>query len=223
MTVLLSYHDSDGEFVERYLGPRLRAAGISTSSYEENAQVGASRLAEKERLIRISQRVVAVLSAEYVADAWFAFDADLSQHLDPAARERKLLPILLKDVEIPPRLAALRVLDYRNPLDWDEQTKKLIDAAKGENNYYAPVIGEGNPMDDPRLLRLEERMARAEKQMDTVNRTLLGDEATGYPGLRRSVDALTSRVQVLLWALVFNALIFLLSILWNVVMTWRVG
>lgn len=123
--VFISYSPEDIEWVEDTLRPRLEKSGVKVIT-GENLTGGATVSLNRERVIADTRRTIVILSPEWVANSWNSFEADLLLHLDPGAEQRKLLPVLLRPTEIPPRIARLTLRDLSDPKRYESRLAQLI-------------------------------------------------------------------------------------------------
>jgi len=123
MTVFVSYAHADSEWVIKNLLPRLEAARLQTIIDFRDFKPGAMSIEEMERAVIESDYTVVVLSERYVQSEWCAFENVMTQTLDPAARRRRLIPLLYEKCDIPLRL---RILHFRDVTDdSDEQWRRF--------------------------------------------------------------------------------------------------
>lgn len=85
---------------------------------------GKPGVTEMERGISESRHVLIVLSKSYVDSEWASFENIMAQTLDPTAIQRKIIPVLIEDCNIPLRLRILHYRDFRS--NNDEQWELLI-------------------------------------------------------------------------------------------------
>lgn len=217
MAILISYHEDNARFAEIWLTPFLEKAGYEVVTFEADARVGANALAERERLVKAAERMIAVISPEYLAGKWTAFDADLAQHLDPAARDAKLLPIVLQATDLPPRLQALKSLDFSDPIMWAEKGKNLLNALNGhawEDDERRENEMATQPMDRER--EADKRMTAMEAELTILKSAIMGNEALGYKGFRGEIRDFQRTVNILMIVLFGNILATVGGILWNI-------
>ncbi len=120
----ISCSDADQEFVE-WLRARLERAGLKTlTSYELRG--GRPKYVNKEEAIRASAHVVPILSPTWTQDEWKQLDTAIANAVDPAAKARKIIPLLLADCEIPKYLEPLETRDFRRVGGREQQTRVLI-------------------------------------------------------------------------------------------------
>lgn len=123
--VFISYSPEDIDWAEDELRPRLEKSGVKVITGEDLTG-GATVSLNRERAIADTRRTIVVLSPEWVANSWNSFEADLLVNLDPAAIRRKLLPVLLRKTEIPPRIARLTTRDLTNKKRYNSRLAQLI-------------------------------------------------------------------------------------------------
>ncbi len=123
--VFISYNQADREWVDEWLLPRLRAAGLRVIT-DFDFIAGAPRLAEVERAVDSSRRTLAVITPDWLGSEWNNFETLLVQTLDPAGRRRKLIPVLLKPTELPTLLDALVEVDLTAEKHWAGQLRRLV-------------------------------------------------------------------------------------------------
>jgi hypothetical protein len=138
--VFVSYHQADLAWVQGELLPRLEEAGLKVAIDYRDFEIGVSRLVNIERAVDGSRHTLIVLTPDWVADAWSEFEGLLVSTADPAGRQRKLIPLLLKPSRLPPRIATLTCADFTQvgdrPWRWEQLIAALRDAtARGETRF----------------------------------------------------------------------------------------
>ncbi len=124
--VFISYNSADQIWVRTELLPRLEQTGLRVAIDYRDFIVGMPRLENVERAVESSRRTIAVLTPEWLASDWNALESWIISSTDPAARQRKLLPVLLKPCQLPKRLNALEKVDVTVERHWDRQIERLI-------------------------------------------------------------------------------------------------
>jgi hypothetical protein len=110
--------------VEGYLLDALNAANVHVLS-ELNFVLGAPRISEFERAVKSSKRTLLVLSPAYMAEVALQFVDIMVQHFGLESGTWPVIPLLLKPVELPPRLAFLVALDATDPQNWPNAVARL--------------------------------------------------------------------------------------------------
>ncbi|MBI1299805.1 TIR domain-containing protein [bacterium] len=129
--VYISYSEVDAAWVVDWLLPRLEADGLRVAIDAVTFQPGVPVIEEIERSISESRYVFAVLTPAYVADHWDNFESLLVQHQDPAARLRRLIPLLLEPCEPPARIQLLHWVDMSTPERREDQLRRVLDTVQG--------------------------------------------------------------------------------------------
>ncbi len=112
----ISYSRRDEAWVTGTLVPELDGAGLTVCVDYRDFEPGAHSLAEMERCVLESRCTVLVLSPDYVASEWTGLEDLLVQTLDPSARMRRTVPVLLRPCVPPLRVRALTYVDLtRDP------------------------------------------------------------------------------------------------------------
>lgn len=110
--VFISYSHVDRAWVESELLPRLESAGLKVIIDYRDFEVGAPSLVNMERAVDTSRHTLIVLTPDWVQSEWTEFESLLVTTVDPAARRRKLIPLLLKPCKPPSRIAILSYADF---------------------------------------------------------------------------------------------------------------
>jgi hypothetical protein len=123
--VFISHAPADREWVDEWLLPRLEQVGLRVAIDYRDFIVGLPRIENIERAIESSRRTIVVLTPDWLESEWNAFEALLLRTKDPAARQRKLLPVLLRPCDLPETIAALEKVDLTAERYWEKQIKRL--------------------------------------------------------------------------------------------------
>ena len=127
-SLFVSYAPADRAWVEGYLLDALHEAGVGVLR-EATFELGAPRLLEFERAMRQSTRTLLVLTPAYLARQINQFVNLLVQSYGLESGTWPVIPLILNDVVLPPRLALLNALDARDPEDWPAVVARLCAAA----------------------------------------------------------------------------------------------
>lgn len=130
--VFISYSHRNKEWVRDWLVPRLKNAGLKVCIDHESFAPGAPLLTEMERAVVYSRKTVAVLTPAYVVrgSGWTEFENILVQTLDPAAHQRRLIPLLLERCELPVRLGYLTAIDFTRATEHEAGRERLVSALR---------------------------------------------------------------------------------------------
>jgi hypothetical protein len=97
----ISYSHRNRDWVRSWLVPQLKHAGIKICIDYESFEPGAPSFTEMERAVLQSRKTILVLTPEYLQSEWTEFENILVQTLDPAAHQRRLIPVLLLGCDLP--------------------------------------------------------------------------------------------------------------------------
>ena len=123
----ISYSHYDAEWVQNILVPKLESHGF-TVLIDTKFIAGRFGVFQIEDGIQYCKHVIAVFTPEYFRGEWTTLENVMTQTLDPAARQRKLIPILLKETTIPNRLRIIHYRDFRkiDENKWSQLVQDLM-------------------------------------------------------------------------------------------------
>lgn len=124
--LFISYADEDAAWVEGYLLDVFDAIGIK---YHDEAafELGVPRLVSFEKAIKESKRVVLVLSPEYIGENTNQFFDLMAGQYGLETSTWPVIPLILRETALPPRLAMLTGLDATDPEQWDDVVARLCE------------------------------------------------------------------------------------------------
>ncbi|MCL4860872.1 MAG: TIR domain-containing protein [Caldilineaceae bacterium] len=128
--VFISYSSQDQAWVRGELLTRLEEAGLKVCIDFRDFEVGEPSISAMERAILTSRKTLLVLTPAYLESGWTEFEYLLLQPLDPANRQRRLIPLVRKPCAIPPRIAYLTSVDFTAPDD--RSWRRLIGALRDQ-------------------------------------------------------------------------------------------
>lgn len=158
--VFLSYADADSAWVTATLLPALAAAGLRICLPDRDFTPGVPTVVNTEQAIERSRHTVLVLTPAWIESAGQEFEALLTQTTDPAARQRKLIPVLLQSCTLPPRIAALTPADFTDPTQQDAELRRLLQAL-GRRARLFISYKRNTTLDEPLALRLKAALEAA--------------------------------------------------------------
>lgn len=183
----LSFSPEDASWTRDWLLPRLEKAGLRIFVDYRDAQPGAPKINEMERAMLESAKTLLVLTPAYLKGDWNDFQSIMVQYLDPAGRQRRLLPLILKEVVLPLRLNMLVPLDFTDLAERDDQFIRLLGA-------FGKVMGEESGGGGEKKGEGEEEMRRGGEGEEPVARETFGKPLTD-PVVMGMVRDLTGYVQ----------------------------
>jgi hypothetical protein len=123
--VFVSYSSANKKWVRETFVPILEKSGLKVCDYYRDFDVGAPIVMEMERAILESRKTIPVLSPAYLESGWTEFESLMLQTLDAANRERKLLPVILENCELPLRIKYMNCVNFANPDDIEIEWQRL--------------------------------------------------------------------------------------------------
>ena len=124
--VFISYSHRNRDWVDGWLVSQLKNAGLKVCIDHEDFEPGAPSITEMERAVLQSRKTVLILTPEYLQSSWAEYENILVQTLDPAAHERRLVPLLFSQCEMPLRLSSLTYLDFTQSAEHGAGLKRLV-------------------------------------------------------------------------------------------------
>jgi hypothetical protein len=126
--VFVSYTRTDEDWVANTLLPRLENAGLTVFVEFRDVEPGASRVDEIQRAVIESAKTFVVLTPDYLRDEWSTFGNVMAKSLDPAARMRRLIPLMKAPCEPPLYIAHLVPVDFTSPAREEMAWRRLLAA-----------------------------------------------------------------------------------------------
>lgn len=77
-----------------------------------------------------SHRMIAVVTPDWLASEWARLEHETAQWSDPGASAERVIPLLLKDVALPPVLARLKYVDFRDPNTFETGLRRTVEALR---------------------------------------------------------------------------------------------
>lgn len=134
--IFLSHNHNDEEWTGR-LAARLeqeqwRGRKLKVFFSPWDIRPGQSIPKEIERGLLKSRKVGLVMSPEAMGSAWVELERLVTTHMDISERQERLIPLYLRDCEIPALLRPILSIDFRDPSRFEEGYRKLLAVIKGE-------------------------------------------------------------------------------------------
>lgn len=130
--VFVSYSLRDREWVREWLLPRLEAEGLRVCIDFRDFEVGLPSIVNMENAVEQSRKTLLVMTPEWVASEWEKLESLLSQTGDPSDVQRRLLPLMLKESQLPRRLRILTYADFTAPDRRDETMSRILMMLRSE-------------------------------------------------------------------------------------------
>jgi hypothetical protein len=125
--IFISYSHRDKEWVCNWLLPRLETAEFKVCIDYRDFIAGSTIPQNIERAVTRSRHTLAVLTPAWADSEWSEIESLLARHGDPAARRRRLIPLLLKPCpgQLPLRIEVLSYADFTDPGQHELQFEHL--------------------------------------------------------------------------------------------------
>jgi hypothetical protein len=143
--VFVSHSPADQDWVRAELLPRLEQAGLSVFVDYRDFELGVPRLINIERAVKLSRKILIVLTPSWVASEWANFDALLVQTSDPAGQMRRMVPLLLEPCEPPTRIALLTHADFTQTAARDSEMARLLRALGTQSRIFISYKRDTEP------------------------------------------------------------------------------
>jgi TIR domain len=124
--VFISYSHCDRVWVQETLLPQLESAGLRVCIDYRDFIIGTPTLINIEQVVDTSRHTLIVLTPAWVESEWTQLESLLVGTADPAARQRRLIPLLLKPCQCPSRIAALTHADFTQPEQHATEFTRLL-------------------------------------------------------------------------------------------------
>lgn len=123
--VFVSYSSANKEWVRKTFVPILENAGLKVCDYYRDFDVGAPIVMEMERAILESKKTIPIFSPAYLKSGWTEFESLMFQTLDAANRNRRVLPVMFENCELPLRIKYMNCINFVNPDDIEIEWQRL--------------------------------------------------------------------------------------------------
>lgn len=134
--VFISYRwiNPDLEWVRNQLDPALRNAGLRVCLDFRDFDRGKNKILEMERGGLESRHTLCVISPEYFEEGCMAeFESLSARRRDPAGRNSLLIPLIVRETEIPEWFQDLIPSTWTDPRDHQWEWKKLLQVLGAPN------------------------------------------------------------------------------------------
>lgn len=146
--VFISYSHKDKEWVDRVLVHSLQGSGLAVLVDEKDFEGGVSSIENMTQAVESAQRMVVVLTPNWVSSEWTRFEGLLSVQSDPTGAKGKMIPILRQKCEPPKWISIRSYLDFVDDQRVSQQLARLVRALKrppgsAEEPVKIDVVNEG--------------------------------------------------------------------------------
>ncbi|MFZ5518879.1 MAG: TIR domain-containing protein, partial [Candidatus Zhuqueibacterota bacterium] len=136
--VFISYSHKDKDWVRDWLLKKLEEQGVAAHIDYRDFEIGLAAQINMERAIEQCAKTMLVFTPHWLASDWTQFEGIMLQAQDPIGLKKRILPIMLTDCKLPPRLSILTYADFRDQTDWDSQLNRLITQIKKDFGERTP-------------------------------------------------------------------------------------
>lgn len=158
--LFVSHCPADRPWVMEMLVPALEAAGLRVCLPDRDFAIGVPRVINIEQAVDGSRHTIIVMTPEWLASEWGEFESLLIATADPAGRQRRLIPLLLKPCALPARIAILTAADFIEPARRTEELTRLLQAIGRRARVFVSYKRNTLP-DEPLALRLGAALEQA--------------------------------------------------------------
>ena len=131
----ISYSSRDIEFVEK-LYRKLTNDGVHCFFDKKSVEWGENFVLALEKGLEESKHVVIIMSPDYFKSDWAKIERVVTQMQDPANLQRKILPIMRRDTEIPGFLKSIQYIKCRNNAEFNKEYPKICKTLGGKPDMY---------------------------------------------------------------------------------------
>ena len=124
--VFISYSSNDKEWVRSELLSQIENAGLKAFIDFRDFIRGAPSIKEMERGVKECRKTLLVLTPAYNESEWCEIENIMSQTLDPANRELRLIPLLKAPCEKPLRISTFTHIDFTENADRNLAWRQLL-------------------------------------------------------------------------------------------------
>jgi hypothetical protein len=127
--VFISYRwiSPDLEWVRNQLDPALRNAGLRVCLDIRDFDPGKEKLLEMQRGALESRRTLSVIGPEYFQEGRLVeFESLMARRRDPAGRNSLLIPLIVRETEIPEWMRGLIPAIWTDPNEHQREWKRLL-------------------------------------------------------------------------------------------------
>jgi TIR domain-containing protein len=201
--VFISYSHADRTWVWEKLLPRLEQVGLRVCIDDRDFEIGTPSLVNMERAAKTSKHTLAVLTPAWVESEWTEFESLLVGVTGPAARRRRLLPLMLKACDLPDRIATLTYADFVQPPPNVDPFERLLGQLQNDAAPLRPITQPdsspfivGPPITHPRYFfgreRELKRLFGLWRGLPLQNAAIIGPRRSGKTSLLWYIKTITT-------------------------------
>lgn len=93
---------------------------------ERDIQPGENWVTALQNALQVSRRVSIILSPEAMQSPWVEAELTAAMNMGLSTHQRRLIPLYLRDCCLPPFLAEIQYIDFRDPMCYAESVERLV-------------------------------------------------------------------------------------------------
>lgn len=124
----ISYSHRDEAWVLKTLLPQLESGGVRVAIDVRDFIPGMQSTVNMERIAAESRYLIMVISPAWVASEWSSFESLIFKSTDPARLRQRLIPVLIKESNLPEVISGLTFIDFTRPERQAGSMKLLLSA-----------------------------------------------------------------------------------------------
>ncbi|HMG74227.1 MAG TPA: TIR domain-containing protein [Pyrinomonadaceae bacterium] len=179
--VFISYSHHDVGWVKDWFLPRLESAGLTVCVDFRDFEVGVPSTVNIENAVKRSRKTILVMTPDWSQSEWTDFESLLGHARDPSGRKGRLIPLLLKDCDLPDRLSMLTYADFTSFPNSEGELSRIIEALR--ESPAAQSIPLTSPRRAPNLVHhypLQSNFTGRTKERTDLSAWLSDDEHPIY-------------------------------------------
>jgi tetratricopeptide (TPR) repeat protein len=175
-SVFISYSHKDKEWVRSWLLHNIEDAGIQVHIDYRDFELGKASLHCMEEAVETCDKTILVYTKNWVDSEFTQFEAVMLQTESPLNLNKKIIPILLENCDIPKRLKILNYANFTDKAEWDTQLERVIkhikkdfEITEPEKKTWPPL--EARHVDIKRLPQTGFELFGRHKELTLLNET----------------------------------------------------
>ena len=172
-SVFISYSHKDKEWVKDYLLTNLEKNGILCHIDYRDFEIGKPSLYCMEEAVETCDKTILVYTPDWIDSEFSQFEGVILQTDSPLNLNKKIVPLKLKQCDIPKRLKILNYADFTDKTEWDTQLNRVIVQIKKDleltpdKKTYSPL--DAKHIDITRLPQTGFELFGRQKELTLLN------------------------------------------------------
>ncbi len=181
--VFLSHNSNDNPQVRR-LAKRLQAAGLRVWLDDWIIKAGDIISLKVDQGLDQSRALILCISPNALQSGWVALERSTAIHRDPENANRRFIPLLLTDCELPDTLRRYKYVDYRK--EAESAFEELLAACRPKEEPAPPAKPAKKPTKKPPK-KAAKKLTKKKPKKQPEPLAVLERKLTGHTGWVRSV------------------------------------